>query len=58
MDSKKNDDKGNDIITRKMIINGYNVTLNFLPESDGKTIDAVKKILISSQHQVIPDHTG
>ena len=29
-------------------IKGCNVTLNFMPESNGKTIDTVKKILISS----------
>ena len=29
-------------------ISGCKVTLNFLPESNGKTIDTVKKILISS----------
>ena len=29
-------------------INGCKVTLNFLPESNGKAMDTVKKILISS----------
>jgi len=36
-------------------INGCKVTLNFLPESNGKTIDAVKKMLSSSmpeQHNI------
>jgi len=35
-------------------VNGCKITLNFLPDSNGKTIDTVKKILVSSQYQSIP----
>jgi len=32
----------------EVLIKGCKVTLNFLPESNGKTIDTVKKMLISA----------
>ena len=31
-------------------VKGCKVTLHFLPESNGKTLDTVKKILTSSQY--------
>ena len=39
---------------REMNINGCKVTLNFLPESNGKSINTVKKMLLSSQYPDIP----
>ena len=36
--------------TNTISIKGCKVTLNFLPESNGKSIDTVKKILTSSQY--------
>lgn len=36
-----------------LTVNGCKVSLNFLPESNGKTIDTVKKMLVSSQYRNI-----
>ena len=38
-------------IERNMSVNGYKITLYFLPESTGEVIDTVKKILTSSHYQ-------
>ena len=42
---------------REMTVGGLNVTLNFLSESNGKSVDTAKKILIPSQYQDIPFKT-
>jgi len=42
-----------DSFDKVLIIKGCQVSLNFLPESNGETIDTVKKMLISSQYQNI-----
>jgi len=39
-------------------IEGCEIILNFLPESNGNAIDSVKKILTSMQHQNISYNIG
>ena len=41
-----------------LIVNDCKIILNFLPKSNSETIDTVKKILVSSQHQDIPYKAG
>ena len=38
-------------IERNMTVNGYKVTLYFLPESTGEAVDTAKKLLVSSHYQ-------
>jgi hypothetical protein len=38
----------------EMTVNGCKVTLNFLSESNGKSVDTAMKILIPSHYQDIP----
>ena len=44
--------KGERFSGQETTINGCKVTLNFLPESNGETIDVVKKILLASQQDI------
>ena len=50
--------KSKHAVVRIIVINGANITLKFLPDSDGESISTAKKLLASTLHQDIPRTEG